>query len=255
MGVVLVYAGLLTTVVGLATLASPRWRLGIATRPRATVVLLLGLTMSLGGVILPAPVHRSGGSPSHLIERFMPEYHFNEVHSVRIQSPPDRIFRAIHAVTPDEVRGAYVLLWIRSIPARLTGRTVRSSRTPRPILEPEPTLGKVVLGEKPDQEILLGIVGPFWKPAGGRPPQIGGPREFLAFDDPEHAKATMGFWLEDEGGGWFRLTTETRVFTPHSSTRRRFAAYWRLIYPGSALLRRDPARDRRRRPAGRLAAD
>ncbi|HXT21641.1 MAG TPA: hypothetical protein VN923_12895, partial [Thermoanaerobaculia bacterium] len=44
--------------------------------------------------------------------------------------------------------------------------------------------------------------------------------------------------LDDEGGGWTRVTTETRVFATDDHARRRFAAYWRTIYPGSALIRR-----------------
>ncbi len=238
MGVVLVYVGLLTAVAGLVSILKPlRWLL-IPTRGKGTLVLVLGLGVGLLGAALPAPVRRSPGSPLGLIERFMPEYHFNEVHSVRIQAPPDRIFRAIRAVTPGEVRWAHTLFWIRSLPARLVGKRARPSGEPRPILEPQPSLGKVILGEKPDRELLLGIIGPFWKPAGGPRPRIEGPQEFLAFDRPDHVKATMGFWLQDEGGGWCRLTTETRVFTPDLSTRKKFAVYWRVIYPGSALLRR-----------------
>ncbi len=235
MGVVLVYAGLLTTVTGLVSILRPRW-LRIPTRQKGVLVLVLGLGVGLGGAALPAPVRRSTGSP--LMDRFMPEYHFNEVHSVRIQAPPDGIFRAIRAVTPGEVRWSRTLFWIRSLPARLAGKAARLPGEPRAILEPEPHSGKVLLGEEPGRELLLGIIGPFWKPAGGLRPRIEGPQEFLAFDRPDHAKATMGFWLRYEGGGWWRLTTETRVFTPDRSTRRKFAAYWRLIYPGSALLRR-----------------
>jgi hypothetical protein len=34
------------------------------------------------------------------------------------------------------------------------------------------------------------------------------------------------------------VNTETRVMASDASTARRFAAYWRAIYPGSALIRR-----------------
>jgi hypothetical protein len=47
----------------------------------------------------------------------------------------------------------------------------------------------------------------------------------------------MGFLIEDQGDGWSRLRTETRVFATDASARRRFAVYWRLIYPGSSLIR------------------
>ncbi len=33
------------------------------------------------------------------------------------------------------------------------------------------------------------------------------------------------------------MTTETRVFANSDDARRRFAPYWRVIYPGSAIIR------------------
>jgi hypothetical protein len=47
-----------------------------------------------------------------------------------------------------------------------------------------------------------------------------------------------------------RLTTETRVLATDSRTRRLFAAYWRLILPGSALMRRTWLAAIRRRAEG-----
>ena len=65
----------------------------------------------------------------------------------------------------------------------------------------------------------------------------------------------MNFRMEDEGGGWTRLTTETRIYATDASARRRFAAYWRLIYPGSALIRRTWLRAIRERAEGPVSAD
>ena len=48
----------------------------------------------------------------------------------------------------------------------------------------------------------------------------------------------MNFRIEPDGKGGSRLSTETRVFATDAASRRRFAAYWRVIYPGSALIRR-----------------
>jgi len=47
----------------------------------------------------------------------------------------------------------------------------------------------------------------------------------------------MNFVVEPEGEGWSQVTTETRIFAPEASVRRKFGAYWRVIYPGSSLLR------------------
>ena len=48
----------------------------------------------------------------------------------------------------------------------------------------------------------------------------------------------MNFQLTESGTGSCEVTTETRVHTTDASAGRRFARYWRVIYPGSALIRR-----------------
>ena len=49
----------------------------------------------------------------------------------------------------------------------------------------------------------------------------------------------MNFRIEPNGQGGSLLTTETRVFAADPASRRRFARYWSVIYPGSALIRRE----------------
>jgi hypothetical protein len=48
----------------------------------------------------------------------------------------------------------------------------------------------------------------------------------------------MNFRVEPAGNGECRIVTETRVFATSPPASRAFAAYWRVIYPGSALMRR-----------------
>jgi len=48
----------------------------------------------------------------------------------------------------------------------------------------------------------------------------------------------MNFNVEDAGGGMSRLVTQTRVAATDAEAERAFARYWRVIYPGSALIRR-----------------
>jgi len=75
----------------------------------------------------------------------------------------------------------------------------------------------------------------------GRPP---GPREpltpaiFHKALPPGYALAAMSTRVTPDGAGGSVVSTETRVFANSPSARRRFAVYWRLIYPGSALIRR-----------------
>ena len=48
----------------------------------------------------------------------------------------------------------------------------------------------------------------------------------------------MNFAVTPHGPNGSIVSTETRVFASSPSARRRFAAYWRVIYPGSAIIRR-----------------
>jgi len=73
------------------------------------------------------------------------------------------------------------------------------------------------------------------------------PRGFLAFADPGCAKVTLSFQVRDLGGGWSSVTTQTRVLGTDGNGRLRFGAYWRLIYPGSVIIRRMMLRGIKRR--------
>jgi hypothetical protein len=48
----------------------------------------------------------------------------------------------------------------------------------------------------------------------------------------------MNFVVTPDAAAGSVLSTETRVFATDPAGRRRFARYWRVIYPGSAIIRR-----------------
>jgi hypothetical protein len=88
-----------------------------------------------------------------------------------------------------------------------------------------------------DREVVLGTIGRFWQV---RPCQLdfADGAAFLAFDAPGFARAAMNFSTSDAGGDRTRLVTETRIAATDAGARRRFAAYWLIVRPGSALIRR-----------------
>lgn len=51
------------------------------------------------------------------------------------------------------------------------------------------------------------------------------------------AEATINFLFEPTNRGTTVISTETRVYAADAWAARGFAMYWRVIYPGSALLR------------------
>jgi hypothetical protein len=172
-----------------------------------------------------------------LIDDVLPAYQFGELHSLRVHAAPDEVLQAIRDVAPEEIRLFRLLTAIRSLPARLLGRGAARSPS-RPLLETALHAGFLALVEDPGREVVFGTVGQFWRLAGARPPRIETPEAFASFDSPGYAKAAITFRVDAEAEGWSRVTTETRVAATDAGARRKFAAYWCLIYPGSALIRR-----------------
>jgi hypothetical protein len=165
-----------------------------------------------------------------MLDEFLPGYDVNEVHSVATSAQPAAVMDAIRALTPGEVPVLVALMAIRSIPALL-----RRRRLPLhgPLLDGFRKSGFVTLRDQPD-ELVLGGVGRFWEPSGGlRRIEAA---QFGEFAEPGFAKAAFNFEVERVGERTL-VTTETRVATTDERSRRRFARYWRVVHPGSALIR------------------
>jgi hypothetical protein len=170
-----------------------------------------------------------------LIDRFLPEYGWNEVHSIEIGAAPPVVLDAVRKVTAREIRLLRLLLALRALPGRVLRRSP-PSRGRGPVLEEILRSGFVVLAEEPDRELVLGTIGRFWQ---ARPAHadVAGGAAFLAFDAPGWAKAAMNFAVTDTGAGRTRLSTETRIAATDRAARLRFGAYWLIVRPGSGLIR------------------
>ena len=178
------------------------------------------------------------------LDRLIPAYQFDEVHAVRIDAPPNRVYRAIKEVTAGEIRFFSMLTWIRRF-GRPGPESILNAPERLPLLEVATRTAFLLLAEEPDRELVVGTVvatspgSDDWRPST--------PDAFVALTEPGFAKAAMNFRVEADGRGGSIVSTETRVFATDASTRRRFAIYWRVIYPGSALIRREWLRAVRRR--------
>ncbi|HYU30764.1 MAG TPA: hypothetical protein VEW48_01255 [Thermoanaerobaculia bacterium] len=252
-GVLLVDAGLAAGFLGLVSLIWPLRFLGIRSRRRGAAWLASGVALGLAGVALPAPLRRVSERTSALDE-IIPSYQFLEHHETRVRASPARVYEAVWKVTAEEIQLFRTLTWLRSphLPSRGGRESILNAPAKRPILEVATSSGFRLLADQPGREVVVGTI--VVAPSGARGP-IDSPQDFAALDAPGYAKAVMNFRLEDEGGGWTRLTTETRVYATDASARRRFAAYWRVIYPGSSFIRRMWLRAIQERADGRRSSD
>jgi hypothetical protein len=165
-----------------------------------------------------------------VLDEFLPTYDVNEVHTIDTGASPAAVMEAIRALTPQEVPLLVALMAVRSVPRLLT-RSRPSLRGP--LLDGFLRAGFATLRELPD-EVVLGAVGRFWQPTGGlRPIEAA---DFGDFATPGFAKAVFDFRLERAGDRTI-VRTETPVATTDAHAQRRFGLYWKLVYPGSALIR------------------
>ena len=92
-----------------------------------------------------------------------------------------------------------------------------------------------------EDEVLLGVVGRFWRPDSGTVRGLTA-EDVVAFQREGFAKAIWNFTVERVDDTVTRLATETRVLAYGSAARRKFRAYWLVVGPFSGLIRREMLR-------------
>jgi hypothetical protein len=142
------------------------------------------------------------------LDQIAPRWQFRERHRIRVDAPPERVYAAIRAVTPREIRffRAFTALRRLGCPGP---ESILNAPPDEPILDLATRTGFQLLIDDPPREIVVGLrVSP-------------------------HVFAAMNFLVDGA-----EVSTETRV---HAATRRaawQFGLYWALIRAGSGILRR-----------------
>src|SRR5919201_1720118 len=229
---VVVWCGIIIALVGLVLVAFPIARLGVRTRSRAGVIAGIGALIAIGGMLLPTHEMRVR-RPRTRLDAIMPVYQFSERHSIVVPAPPAHVLDAIRRVRAEEITFFRTLTWIRRGGRSLPPGILNPSKN-QPLLDVALKGGFVKLADDSTRELVLGTV--VAAPAGAR--GVARPETFRNRLPPGFALATMNFRVEPSGRSASLVSTETRVYANNDSARRRFAAYWRVIYPGSALIRR-----------------
>jgi hypothetical protein len=227
----LAYAGIVAALLGLANLAIPFRFLGIRKRAVGALVLVGGVTLTLAALFWPAStIHVK--APRTRLDEIMPDYQFSETHSASIRARPEQVMQAVRESTFGDMKSLATLLKIRAAALRAPRESDVFSQDKR-ILDLFSASGYVTGGS--DHEILTCGGANVRARRNLRPSTL---QEFADYRDQGAVKMAFDFYVEDAGGSWSTLTAETRVLATDDQTRRGMGRYWRLIVPGSGLLRR-----------------
>ena len=164
-----------------------------------------------------------------LIDEYLPIYDVRERHRIAVHAPVERVYAAVRALDISEARLTRTLFRLRGLPC-----------PPRFTLDDFLKMRFILLGECPDEELLLGLVGKFWTPAGELRLLTRG--EFKNFNERGYAKAAWNFSLTRTSDDVASLETETRVFCTDSASRMRFRLYWTVVGAFSGIVRREMLR-------------
>lgn len=173
-----------------------------------------------------------------LLDEFFPVHDASERHSTRIAASPAAVFAALRTADLSGHIVTRALLALRALPAWLMRRAkpLAPPASARLTLAAFEQHGFVVLAERVPEELLIGLQGRFWTLTGQLEPL-----DAVAARRPVptgRARAGWNFSTQALPGGGTLLSTETRIVCADAATRRRFLWYWRLIQPGSGLIRR-----------------
>ena len=203
---VLLYSSAILTVTGLGMLLRRRTRrLGGA-----------AIAAGLAGIVAALfwPVTDKHATASAQLDRAMPSWEFDERHEIEIAATPEKVFEAIREVRAGDIRFFNALVAIRR-GGRKGPENILNPAQDAPILDVALRGGFFVMADDTPREIVIGSV----------------------VIRPHRAIAAMNFQVVPQGSA-SRLVTETRVHTTDAAARRRFAVYWRIIHPGSDIIRR-----------------
>lgn len=228
------YLGFTLFFAGLLSLLRPLRFLYIRTRFAALLVTGAGVLLAVGALLLPYS-EKEAVSHSTKLDDWMPRWQVGERHTIHVAAAPEKVFAAIHAVRADEI-----LLFRTLIAIRRCGETgpesIMNPPEEKPLLDVATQTTFVLLEEEALRELVIGTV--IAAPREARSSARLAPELFQKTLRPGVVLATMNFRVTADEQGGSSLSTETRIYANAPSALRRFAVYWRIIHPGSDIIRR-----------------
>jgi len=233
------WTGAIVMLTGLISLIHPLAFLFIPDRIIGGWVIAGGALISILSLLWPVREAHATTSGQE-IDTLMPVYSFSEFHEVQITVSPERVKQTLKVTGVKDIPAAHLLMKIRGIAGDdvdMSDRAANCQAGPETFSTPDFHFFAVGQAEFITVMILKSsfATGNSNSPA---PPEITSLEQFRSFNDPGYVKVVMNFRFISDDAQKTILTTETRVrgITPRDS--RIFSRYWRIIYPGSAIIRR-----------------
>jgi hypothetical protein len=165
------------------------------------------------------------------IDEFLPSHDFRAAYDVCINAPARVVYRCLLRADFNDVWLVRLLMSLRS------GKWLPRNRIFRDLFQRLKGTGFVVLAEVPNEELVIGVAGRFWRPDGGRCMDLAAD-DFAGFSRSGFAKAAWNFELLADSLESTVLSTETRIKCFGPAALWKFRLYWCFVGPFSGLIRK-----------------
>lgn len=172
------------------------------------------------------------------LARLIPSADLVEVHAIDVAAPPERAWERVRHGDLAASAPIRALFALRRLPDRLRGAEGREPVLRIDEVRSTPARpGFGVLADDPPHEIAVGAIGTVWSPSAAFT-HVPDAAAFAAFDAPGQVKVAWAIRVIPAGGGGSTICMEARVAATDATALRRFRRYFRLVAPGSHLIRR-----------------
>ncbi len=156
-----------------------------------------------------------------LIDKYLPEYTFNEYHWIDVNRPVEDVYQCAHDFDLSKSKLIKMLFMLRGLPTKRMNLQDFIS-----------DIGFTNIEENFPKEMLIG----FWIRKRIEP--IGGYDDFMANTISARVKVVWNFKCETTNNGQTKLSTETRILCINPVAKITFGLYWLMIRPFSGATRK-----------------
>lgn len=172
-------------------------------------------------------------SPARLIDQFIPQADYRELHEITIRAPADLVFDVAQHFDLLSIPLVRAIFWLR---AKVLGAQPAAGDVfAKGLVAETKALGWGELALEPGRELVMGAAAQPWKadvvftaiPADA----------FQAFAAPDRVKIVWTLEAQPLDPARTRFRTETRVLATDEDARRKFRRYWRIFGMGIVMIR------------------
>ena len=167
-----------------------------------------------------------------MLDELLPAYDVSAKYEIAVQASAAQTVAALEHADFSRLRLTTLLMKLRTL-GRKRDHVQHGTQAER-----LRRAGFVELAFVPRKEIVLGIIGRFWRADSGILKGLSA-KQVIGFHTEGYAKALWNFAVIAESEHTSRLTTETRIQAFGRSARWKLRAYWLVIGFFSGLIRKE----------------